>query len=69
MLTRTIKCKTLSPMKTRRGRPLIPAAERQSVLLNVRVTRAEQRQLAAEAKRKGLSVSDYMWSKLLGGKK
>jgi|BogFormECP03_OM3_1039632.scaffolds.fasta_scaffold10658_2 predicted HicB family RNase H-like nuclease len=69
MLTRTIKCKTLSLMKTKRGRPPIPAAERQSVLLNVRVTRAEQRLLAAEAKRKGLSVSDYMRSKLLGGRK
>jgi hypothetical protein len=56
-------------MKPKMGRPPKPTAERRSVLLNVRVTREEQRQLAAVAKRKGLSVSDYMRSKLLGGRK
>lgn len=37
-------------------------------MLNVRITKAEYRQLAEEAKRVGLSVSNYMRKKLIGGK-
>lgn len=68
MLTDTLYCKTLSPMKNELGRPPKPAAERRSVILNLRITRAQQRELAAAAKRKGLSASDYIRLKLFGGK-
>jgi len=51
------------------GRPPKPASERRSVILNMRITRAEQRKLAAEAKQSGLSMSAYLRQKLLGGEK
>jgi hypothetical protein len=55
-------------MANEMGRPPKPESERRSILLNLRVTGAERKRLVAEAKRRGLSISDLMRKKLLGGK-
>lgn len=47
----------LTPM--RRGRPPIPKSEKRSIMVNLRVTRAEFRRLKSQAKRAGVSVSEY----------
>lgn len=43
----------------KRGRPKKPAAERKDVVLCVRITNAESRDLRAAAKQAGLSVREY----------
>jgi predicted HicB family RNase H-like nuclease len=48
----------------KRGRPPKPAAERLSKILRHRVTAKEYREIAAAAKKAGLSVSEYARKKL-----
>ena len=51
----------------KRGRPPKPASERLSKMLRHRVTKEEYRKLLADARRAGLSLSEYTRRKLLGG--
>ena len=50
------------------GRPKLPAKERQSVILGIRLTKAEKRALEEAAGKAGLSLSNYV-RQLLGLKK
>jgi hypothetical protein len=51
-------------MKRKKGRPPISKSERRSVVVNYRVSKAEYRKLAALAKRRGLSVSEYLRTRI-----
>jgi predicted HicB family RNase H-like nuclease len=51
----------------KRGRPLKPARERLSRILQHRVTAREYRQITQAAKKAGLSVSAYARKKLFEG--
>ena len=51
----------------KRGRPPKPAKERLSKMLRHRITDAEYHKIVADAKKAGLSVSEYARKKLLGG--
>lgn len=62
-LTDDTFCGTTSPMKM--GRPPKPAKERLSRMLRHRITDAEYRKLVADAKKAGLSISEYARKKLL----
>jgi hypothetical protein len=42
------------------GRPPLPAKERQSRIIALRLTSAEQRKLERLAEKSGVSVSDYV---------
>ena len=55
-------------MKKRTGRPPKPASERLSETLRPRVTKEEHRKLRAEARQAGLTLSEYIRRKLLGGR-
>lgn len=46
------------------GRPPKPVAERKGKRLELRLTSAEYRKLAAKAKEAGLSVSEFLRSKV-----
>lgn len=54
-------------MKKRMGRPPKPANERLSETLRPRITKEEHRKVRAAAKHAGLSISEYIRKKLLGG--
>jgi len=49
------------------GRPPKPANKRLSKMLRNRVTKAEYKRLLGAARQAGLSLSEYMRRKLLGG--
>jgi mobilization protein NikA len=67
LLTGHILCGTRITV-TKRGRPAKPAAQRLSVMVRHRLTKAEYRKLCREAKQAGLSVSEYARKKLFGEK-
>jgi predicted HicB family RNase H-like nuclease len=56
-------------MKSALGRPPIPKKERQSKIIGLRFTSEERKDLEAAAKKAGLSLSDYIRSKLNLGRK
>lgn len=47
------------------GRPPIPKSKRRSTILLVRVTKAERSAILTDAKRAGLSLSEYLRHRLL----
>ena len=54
--------------KPKMGRPPLPRGMQRTEQLNVRATRAERRMLEAEAKRRGITVSDLLMEPWRGQK-
>jgi len=53
--------------KTRMGRPPLPRGTQKAIKLSVRVTPAEAKMLRAEARRRGITVSDLLMHLWRGG--
>ena len=53
-------CVMAKKRKAKMGRPPIPASELRSVLVAVRMTRAERARIRAEARRQGVTVTDLL---------
>lgn len=54
-------------MMKRMGRPPKPASERLSETLRPRITKEEHRKIRAAARKAGLTLSEFIRRKLLGG--